>query len=109
MRIGVDLVDTIQGHGRAPSLVLALCKGLPDTSLTVALMNGGREYYGWGVDRHIAADLYDALNQNTRATGMWGKKPPDIPPWPRPGNAQTPEEKKPMSVAELHQKLLSRR
>ena len=53
--------------------------GLPDTSLTAALASGGREHYGWGVDRHLAADTYDALNLNTRATGNWRKKPPDLP------------------------------
>jgi hypothetical protein len=57
---------------------------LPDTSLTAGLARGGVEHFGWGTDRHLMAHLIDALNQNTRATGQWKKKPPDIPPVPRP-------------------------
>lgn len=84
--------------------MVQLALRLPDTSLTVALASGGREHFGWGVDRHMQADLYDALNQNTRASGNWGKKgPPKIPSWPRPKPDQKkPEEKKPVSVAELY-------
>lgn len=69
----------------APRFVIALIQRLPDTSLTSALASGGRDFFGWGADRHIAADLFDAINQNTRATGNWGKKPPKIDPRPRPG------------------------
>lgn len=79
----MNLVDVIEGRGPSPSLVSLLLQRLPDTSLTTALVAGGRENFGWGVDRHIATDTYDALNQNTRATGNW-KKPPTIPLWPRP-------------------------
>lgn len=62
-----------------------LVQRLPDNSLTVALMSGGREYFGWGVDRHMNADLYDALNTNTRATGNFTKgRAPKFPPYPRP-------------------------
>lgn len=64
---------------------MSLIQRLPDTSLTAALASGGREHFGWGADRHIAADLFDAINQNTRACGNWGKKPPKIDPRPRPG------------------------
>lgn len=54
--------------------------------MTAALSQGGREYFGWGVDRHLNADLFDALNVNTKATGQWKKgKAPDFPLWPRPG------------------------
>lgn len=61
--------------------------GLPDDSLTHALMRGGMEHKGWGQDRHMRADLIDAINQNTRATGNWGKRPPKIPTYPRPKKA----------------------
>ncbi|MFJ3907465.1 hypothetical protein [Streptomyces vinaceus] len=75
----------IAGRGPSPVLVLALVQRLPDTSLTVALASGDRQHFGWGQDRHLAADLYDAINANTRATGQWGKgKTPKIPPFPRP-------------------------
>lgn len=100
----------IAGRGPSPRQVIVLAKALPDTSLTVALASGGREHYGWGVDRHMVADLFDAINQNTRASGQWGKKgPPDIKPWPRPNpKDKTPEEKKPVSVAELYNRFARR-
>lgn len=106
----MDLTDVIAGRGPAPALVLALAKRLPDTSLTVALASGGREHFGWGVDRHMTADLFDAINQNTRASGQWGKSgPPTIKPWPRPtADGASPEQKKPVSVAELYNRFQRR-
>jgi hypothetical protein len=97
---GIDLVDTIKGRGRAPSLIVSLIQRLPDTSLTAALHMGGRNHFGWGLDRHIAADTYDATNQTTRAAGNWAKKAPDIPPWPRPKTG--PSEKKPVTVRDIY-------
>ena len=86
-----------------------LAQRLPDTSLTVALASGGRDHFGWGVDRHIAADIFDALNQNTRATGNWGKgKAPTFPAWPRPASRKKSEKKKPRSVADIY-KAIARR
>lgn len=86
----------------APALVLLLLPRLPDTSLTRALASGGIEHFGWGVERHMLADLYDALSQNTRASGQWGKKgAPKIPPYPRP-RIQPKGEKPRVSVKTLH-------
>ncbi|MFF9644728.1 hypothetical protein [Kitasatospora aureofaciens] len=100
----------IAGRGPSPALVLLLAQRLPDTSLTVALASGGREYFGWGVDRYLAADTFDALNQNTRATGNWGKgKAPKIPPWPRPtAKPQKASTKKHTSVAGIYQQFTRR-
>ncbi|MEU7905891.1 hypothetical protein [Actinoplanes sp. NPDC049118] len=100
----------IAGDGPAPRLVLALAQRLPDTSLTAALAAGGREHFGWGVDRHLIADLYDALNQNTRATGNWAKgKAPALPAWPRPkATASRAEQQKPVTVADLYTRLTRR-
>ena len=71
--------------------------------MTVALASGGREHFGWGADRHLAANIFDAINNNTRATGMWGKSgPPKIPFHPRPGQ-EAEEKKRPSTVAELFQ------
>ncbi len=54
----------------------------------------------------MTADLFDALNQNTRATGQWGKgKAPKIPAYPRPtAKAAKKKEKakKPRTVAEIY-------
>lgn len=105
----VDLTEVIAGRGPSPSLVLQLVQRLPDTSLTVALASGGREHFGWGQDRHLLADTYDAINQVTRAAGNWGKKgAPKIPLWPRPKGGKTPEERKPTTVAELFQRFKRR-
>lgn len=75
-------------------------RGLPDTSLTSALFQGGREFYGWGQDRHLYADIYDALIFNTRATGHW-KKSPEIPNWPRPTSKKNESKKSKASVKDL--------
>lgn len=71
--------------------------------MTTALASGGREHFGWGLDRHMAADFYDALSTNTQASGNWGKGgPPKMQPYPRPNSeANTPEEKAPVSVADI--------
>ena len=91
-------------------MVVALAQRLPDTSLTVALASGGRAHFGWGINRHLLADVYDALNANTRATGNWAKgKAPTIPAWPRPdAKASTPQAKKPVSVAQVYQQFQRR-
>ncbi|QQO39632.1 tail assembly chaperone [Streptomyces phage Hippo] len=101
----------IAGRGPSPSLVILLVQRLPDTSLTAALASGGREQFGWGVDRHMTADLFDALNQNTRATGNWGKKgAPKLPEYPRPKvkKSKTDRPKKKVRVADLFNQLSRR-
>lgn len=107
---GVDLAAVVTGRGPSPALVLLLVQRLPDTSLTVALASGGRDHFGWGVDRHMLADLYDATNQQTRATGNWGKKgAPKIPDYPRPKSKAKPTEPKARtSVAQLFRSLSRR-
>lgn len=92
-------MDVIEGRGPAPRLVISLIQRLPDTSLTSALASGGREHFGWGADRHMQADIFDAINQNTRASGNWGKKPPKIEPRPRPGKKG--KGKKAVTVADI--------
>ena len=105
----------IAGRGPSPALVNLLVQRLPDTSLTVALASGGRDHFGWGIDRHMTADIYDALNQNTRATGQWGKgKAPKFPPWPRPKAPKKKESSKGkparrISVADIYKKFTTRR
>ncbi|MFF3017117.1 hypothetical protein [Streptomyces sp. NPDC057939] len=103
----------IAGRGPSPVLVLALVQRLPDTSLTVALASGDRQHFGWGQDRHLAADLFDAINANTRATGQWGKgKAPKIPPFKRPSAksaAQKAGTRPAVSVASLYQQFAARR
>ena len=50
----------------------------------------------------MLADLFDAINQNTRACGNWGnKKAPKIEPRPRPKQGK---KKKKVSVADIFQR-----
>lgn len=99
----------IEGRGPAPALVVLFVQRLPDTSLTVALAGGGRKHFGWGTDRNLIADLYDAVNLNTRVTGNWAKgKTPTFPRWPRPASTAKPEASKPTSVADLYQRFQRR-
>lgn len=73
---------------------------LPDDSLTHALMRGEPKTFGWGQDRHLLADIYDAITTNTQATiSAAGATPPDYPRWPRPD--ATSEEKPKVTVASL--------
>lgn len=104
-------MDVIEGRGPSPSLVLLLVQRLPDTSLTVALQQGGREHFGWGQDRHLRADLYDALNLNTRASGNWGKKAaPKIPQFPRPKVVERKPRRSPKELLrDLHARMTTRR
>jgi hypothetical protein len=108
----VNLADVIEGRGPSPALVNMLVQRLPDTSLTAALASGGRDHFGWGQDRHLMADLFDAVNQNTRASGQWGKKgAPKIPEYPRPKtkpDKKTGTKKKKVTVADLFSKLSRR-
>lgn len=91
--------------------MLSQVQRLPDTSLTVALASGGREHFGWGVDRHMQADIFDALNTNTKATGQWQKgKVPNFPVWPRPSTKPKTDAagKKRVTVADIYNKFARR-
>lgn len=100
-------MEVIEGRGPAPTLVWALIKRLPDTSLTVALASGGRDHFGWGTDRHIAADLFDAIQANTRATGNFKKgQTPKLVLWPRPKLKKKPDGAR--SVKDLFKKMSGR-
>ncbi|MFY1688180.1 hypothetical protein [Plantactinospora sp. WMMB782] len=101
----------MRGDGPDPVLVLAAVRALPDTSLTAALSAGGRDHYGWGVDRHLRANLFDALNLNTRASGHWGKKPPPkFPEFPRPKSKpkKSAEPKQKVTVRDVFRRLTNR-
>lgn len=105
-------MDVIEGRGPSPVLVLAYVQRLPDTSLTVALASGGRDRFGWGQDRYLLADLFDAININTRATGNWQKgKAPKFEPYPRPKSKPKvagAKQKKPVTVADIYKQFQRR-
>lgn len=79
----------VAGRGPSPALVLALVEGLPEDSATVAAMRGGADWRGWTQQARILADVYDAINLNTRASGRWKKRAPKIDPYPRPKRARS--------------------
>lgn len=94
---GIDLTDVAMGR-YSPSLMLSLVQGLPDDCYTYALASGGREFLGWGRDRHLSADTFDAIQTLIRVTGNWKPgKEPKLKPYPRP----SVEEAKPVTVADL--------
>lgn len=70
-----------------PWWALVLVGELPDTSAYAASSLGGRDFRGWGYERHILAALFDAVQIQTvvvaRAFGAKGAKPPK--PLARPG------------------------
>lgn len=98
---GIDLIDTLRGVGKPPTLVLLLAQRLPDDSATRALQRGGWQHFEWGQGRHMLADIYDAIAFNTEASGNWSKKVPELPRWPRPQGPVTQKPKRPRSVKEL--------
>jgi len=78
--------------------VLSVAAGLPlgsaFISMVLAERRGGdwTEYLGKGHDWYVMADLIDAQNLNTAATGNF-KKRPKFAPYPRPG-AEKPKNSK---------------
>lgn len=85
---------------------MSCIKRLPDTSMTHALMRESPESFGWGQDRYLLADIFDAVNQNTRASGNWGKNgAPKIDSYPRPSikrkSEKVAEKKRRTTVADL--------
>ena len=91
-----------------PSLVSALIEGLPEDAMTLAVIRGKDQWHdflGWTRLHSLLADVYDALNQNTRATGHWRSKPPPLKPYPRPQVKQ----KRPATVKALYALMTGRR
>jgi len=65
---------------------------------------GGRQFLGWGQDRQIAAATYDAVRDNTLATGNFKKgKKPSFKPWPRPKGK--PRSKPKATVKDLFKRM----
>lgn len=75
-------------------MVAGLPLGSAFISMILAEKRGGdwTDYLGKGVDWFILADLIDAQNLNTAATGNF-KKRPKFAPYPRPG-ADKPKNSK---------------
>lgn len=61
------------------------------------MARGGEEFIGWGTERSLLADIFDAINANTRATGQY-KQRPKVVLWPRP----KPRDKSKTPLARAH-------
>lgn len=102
---GIDLRDVVAGE-HDPALVISLIEALPPGSAThaVAVDEENWRFYLDATNSYYAlASIYDAVNNNTAATGNWKKKPPKFDPWPTPElmAKKKVKDKKPTSVREL--------
>lgn len=95
---GVDLRDVVRGNGPAPAFVISLIDGLPLGSMSLSMRideDDWYDYFGKDHDWYLNADIFDVINQNTRATGQWKKgKAPTFEPYPRPGSDKKKKAKK---------------
>lgn len=107
----LDLREILRPGGKttwSPSRLLNLIDGLPRGSNFYAKVFGGddaREYREWSMDTFILANIFDATNTNTAATGMF-KKPPKFPAHYRPGHKaddkKLKKSKTPTSLEDAH-------
>lgn len=89
------LSDVLDWDGSLPVWEAAiLAKELPHSSRTMAMIQGGKEYWGWTLDRHLLATLVDSVNVDTYAfVQANSKKKIKLPaPTPRPGDADRKRE-----------------
>lgn len=103
----INLIEVVTGESAwTPKLILGLLRELPEDAATLASIRGGDDWRGWDRSTGILADLYDALNVNTRATGQWKRKPPKIAEYPRPKQKKPGAKKKRgQSIADVRRAL----
>jgi hypothetical protein len=103
--LGLNLWDVL--FTTSPRLLLAWIEGLPEDSAFIASVREAAPYRepdphaqyepdwrGWTRLHSMIADLFDAVNLNTAATGNY-KKRPTFEPWPRP------KKRRPKRVADI--------
>lgn len=103
MHMGINLMDTIAGTGYAPSIVLLATLGLPDYAHFRSTASGSPEFSGWGKDRMMLADIYDAIRENTVVTAGL-KENFDKFAYPRPG-VEREQPKKEVTLSDLFRRL----
>lgn len=98
---GLSLVDVLAGHTHSPRSLYALITWLPDTGAVAAAMRG--EVRGWGLDRHIQASVFDAVQANTWVTAAVSskRKPRKPKPFPRPKGSLKKNKVRTLRVADL--------
>lgn len=74
-------------QGLSPAQIIVFIRQLPLESRTVAMRRGGEDFWGWGVDRYMLAQLIDAVQMTTHAVAQSNSKKKVKAPKPvyRPG------------------------
>lgn len=97
--VGLNLVDLLsEGSTYSPREIVILILNLPIDSATMAAIQGGSEFRGWGIGEYQQAAMIDAIQQNTYAvvaanTDKKSKMPKPPERAYRPGNKQANEKK----------------
>jgi len=89
------LLDVLDGTLSVAEAAI-LTEQLPPSSRTFAARQGGAEYWGWTLDRHLTAALVDAVRENTFAfiQSNTKKKLRNPQPIPRPGDEERKQQEK---------------
>lgn len=103
-------LSSVVGGEVSPAEGIALINALPEGSRYMAAHLGGEDAEVYlGVDRHyrVLADIYDAVTNNTLATGNWRKgKAPKLEPYPVPEvllkERQQERKRKNRTIRDLH-------
>lgn len=88
---GLRVTDVFKFDGSLPIGEAAiLARELPQTSRTIAAVQGGKEYLGWDVNTHLMAAVVDLIGiNNYMFAKVNSKKRVKAPvPVPRPGDAE---------------------
>lgn len=72
-------------------------------SMFLADKKGGdwQDYLGKTAEWYAMADMIDALNLNTAATGNWKKKPPKFDPYKRPWMGESEQKHRKAKARDL--------
>lgn len=95
-----------------PALALSLVERLPEGSKTSSMMQDPEHYRAYldiGPEYYVLAGIYDSVNTNTVATGMF-KKRPKVDPWPTPSAVakKQAQASRPKTVKDLFNSLQQR-
>lgn len=77
----IDIRELVSGPtDLTPGYVLQLITGLPEDSVFVAASQGGPQFRHWGVEEHLLANLFDAVQTLTYVTIAANSKKKPKPP-----------------------------
>lgn len=98
---GVNLIEAIRTGHPSPRVLLGYLTILPLGSATGAMLAGNRSQIGWDMNVEMAANIVDAVNANTVATGVF-KKTPTVEPLPRPWDEHQEKTDQAASIQDAH-------